>query len=275
MVTKVSFSEDPAWVMAEAKAFLASEPVRHNLILTLLHARVAHPEPGRYWVAKEGDDVVGVIFQSPLNRSAILTPMGSEIVSVMVDAITDTAVVLPGVLGPAATAASFAGQWTECHKSAAFPVQGLRLYEKIEVGKQAPVNGRFRQAGPDDRDLIIAWMRQFGADVGDEGGTDPTIIADRRLPAGQIWLWDDGQPVSLAMHSNQLENVIRIQVVYTPSERRNNGYAGACVAKLTKQLCDSGYRCMLYTDLGNPHSNSVYQRIGYRAVAEALRYRFE
>jgi len=38
---------------------------------------------------------------------------------------------------------------------------------------------------------------------------------------------------------------------------------------------DAGFRCILYTDLANPTSNSIYRRIGYRAVAEGLRYRFE
>ena len=38
---------------------------------------------------------------------------------------------------------------------------------------------------------------------------------------------------------------------------------------------DEGHRCILYTDLGNPISNSVYRRIGYRAVAEGIQYRFE
>ena len=87
MVTKVSYSEDPAWVLAEAKPFLASDPIRHNLILSLLHARVANPEPGRYWVAKEGDKAVGVIFQSPLNYPAVITPM-------------DTGIILPVVCPP-------------------------------------------------------------------------------------------------------------------------------------------------------------------------------
>jgi len=137
-----------------------------------------------------------------------------------------------------------------------------------------PASGRFRGAGHKDRDLIIAWIHQFRADAG-EKGTDPAIVVDRKLPAGQIWFWDDGQPVSLAMHSDPMENVIRIQVVYTPSERRTLGYAGACVAELTKQLCNSGHRCILYTDLSNPISNSIYRRIGYRAIAEVIRYRFE
>ena len=38
---------------------------------------------------------------------------------------------------------------------------------------------------------------------------------------------------------------------------------------------EAGHRCILHTDLGNPTSNSVYRRIGYRCVAEGLRYRFE
>jgi predicted GNAT family acetyltransferase len=31
---------------------------------------------------------------------------------------------------------------------------------------------------------------------------------------------------------------------------------------------------MLYTALSNPTSNSIYRQIGYRSVAEGLRYRF-
>ena len=34
-------------------------------------------------------------------------------------------------------------------------------------------------------------------------------------------------------------------------------------------------RCILYTDLANSTSNSIYRAIGYRAVAEALKYDFE
>jgi predicted GNAT family acetyltransferase len=69
--------------------------------------------------------------------------------------------------------------------------------------------------------------------------------------------------------------VVRVSGVYTPPEQRKRGYAAACVNALSNYFRGAGYRCILYTDLGNPTSNSIYQRIGYRAVAEALRYRFE
>ena len=41
MELKVLFSEDPAFILNRAGVFLSSKPVLHNLILTILHARVS------------------------------------------------------------------------------------------------------------------------------------------------------------------------------------------------------------------------------------------
>ena len=68
--------------------------------------------------------------------------------------------------------------------------------------------------------------------------------------------------------------VVRMQMVYTPPSKRNRGYAQTCISSLSKHLVEQGHRCMLDTDLGNPVSNSIYHRVGYRVVAEGLRYRF-
>ena len=273
MAIDVALHDDPARVLSEARVFLASEPVLHNLILTLLHARAAHAEPGRYWVARDDDNVVGLVFQSPLSFLATLTPMGPDVVAVMVDAIAAAGVALPGVNGEAATAARFAGQWTERTRSAAVPFQGQRIYEATEVNPRTEVPGSLRSAAAGDRDLVIVWMRGFQADTGERGG-DPEILVDRRLPAGQLWLWDSGEPAAMAASSEPVEGVVRVQYVYTPPDRRRRGYAGACVGDLSTRIRADGYRCILYTDLGDPISNSVYRRVGYRAVAEALRYRF-
>jgi hypothetical protein len=51
---QVEMSADPGWALAKAREYLASEPVLHNLILTLLHERVERPEAGRYWVVTMG-----------------------------------------------------------------------------------------------------------------------------------------------------------------------------------------------------------------------------
>lgn len=61
----------------------------------------------------------------------------------------------------------------------------------------------------------------------------------------------------MAAHTRPIERVVRIQAVYTPPPNRGRGYAGACVGALSAQLRNAGNRCVLYTDLANPISNSV------------------
>ena len=269
------FSEDPAFVLRKADEFLSSEPVLHNLILSILHSRVAQRDPGRYWIALQEEETVGVVVQSPLEYPATLTPMGPRAVMALVYAIAEAGVTLPGVNGDAATAASFAGQWSERCKSAAVPFQGTRLYELLEPGEVPPTEGHLRQAGPRDRSLMILWTRAFQDEIGESANHTERRV-DRALAAGQIWLWDqNGETTSMAVSRKPAQGVVRLSGVSTPPEKRKHGYAAACVHALSKDLRGRGYRCILYTDLGNPTSNSIYRRIGYKAVAEALRYRFE
>jgi predicted GNAT family acetyltransferase len=216
-----------------------------------------------------------VVVQSPLEYPATLTPMGPRAVTALVDAIAEAGVTLPGVNGDAATAASFAGQWSERCKSAAAPFQGTRLYELLEVGEFPRTEGHLRQGGPRDRSLMILWTGAFQDEIG-ESANDTELRVDRALAAGQIWLWDqNGETTSMAVSREPARGVVRLSGVYTPPEKRKHGYAAACVHALSKHLRGHGHRCILYTDLGNPTSNSIYRQIGYKAVAEALRYRFD
>jgi ribosomal protein S18 acetylase RimI-like enzyme len=275
MEFKVLFSEDPGFVLRSADEFLSSEPVLHNLTLSILHSRVAQGDPGRYWIVFHGEKAVGVVVQSPLHYPATLTPMESRAVQAMVDAIAEAGVTLPGVNGDASTAASFAGQWSERRKSAATPFQGTRLYELLQLEEVPRTDGELRPAGLGDRNLMIQWTRAFQNEIG-ESANDTELRVDRGLAAGQLWIWDqNGEATSMAVSREPAQGVVRISGVYTPPEKRKHGYAAACVHALSKHLQVSGHRCILYTDLGNPTSNSIYRRIGYRAIAEALRYRFD
>lgn len=268
MEIEIEFTGDPAAVLRRAGEFLGSQPILHNLPLTLLHARTSQPEPGRYWVAMERENTTGVVLQSPLIFAATLTPMDSRVASALVNAIADSGVSLPGVNGEAAAAASFAGHWSERCKAAATPFQGNRLYELMELREVAGVRGELRRALPSDRGLMIEWTRAFQNEI-EEPEHETDLRVDKCLATGRIWVWDDGEPVSMAVSGQPVEGVVRVTGVYTPSDKRRHGYAGACVHALSKRFRNAGFRCVLYTDLGNPTSNSIYQRIGYRAVAEA------
>ena len=272
MSIAVRTSDNPASVLEVAGTFLASDPVQHNLILTLLHTRVEHPEAGRYWMAVEEHDVIGIVFQSPLDYSATLTPMSHEAVRAVVDLIADEGVELPGVSGEAATAAWFAGAWSERTRVPARPTLGQRLYELAAVVDQ-PAFGALRRARAEDLEFLVESFIAFVTEIGDPPNGSESVVA-RRLAAGQLWVWDDDVTVSVCGLSAPAEGVVRVGPVYTPLELRGRGYASALVATVSADVRAAGHRCILYTDLLNPTSNSIYRNIGYRAVAEGLAYEF-
>ena len=79
--------------------------------------------------------------------------------------------------------------------------------------------------------------------------------------------------IVLELKSELAERRLRIGFVYTPKEERGKGYASACVAAASEKALETGYKfCCLFTDLGNPTSNSIYQRIGYNPVTDVLDY---
>ena len=131
-----------------------------------------------------------------------------------------------------------------------------------------------------DRTLLVGWLDAavWEALPSEVHREPPDGLLERRLadPDGGMALWVDGTPVSLAGFGGTTPNGIRIGPVYTPPESRRRGYATALVAAMTRMLLEGGRAfCFLYTDLANPTSNSIYQRIGYRQVGEADQYVFE
>jgi predicted GNAT family acetyltransferase len=274
MRSEVAWTDSPERVLEEAGPFLQSDPIRHNVILTLLEARIAAPQPGNYWIVRLDGDVVGVALQSPTDFRATVTPMARPAVTALVEAIVDQGAPVPGVNGEAATIARFAGHWTERTRSAARPVEGERIYEVERVVTPTGVPGHVRAAERGDRDFVVASFEGFESETGDSGGHAPAVVADYRLRLGHLWVWDDGTPTSVAGLSEPVAGVVRVGLVYTPPDHRGRGYASALVAAVSKRVLDRGLRCILYTDLGNATSNAIYRAIGYHAVEEALRYEF-
>ena len=94
-------------------------------------------------------------------------------------------------------------------------------------------------------------------------------MAQRRVGDRDVYLWEDGQPVSMAAKARPTINGITVNLVYTPPQFRRRGYATSCVARLSQLLLDSGWKfCTLFTDLANPTSNDIYQKVGYMPVCD-------
>jgi predicted GNAT family acetyltransferase len=92
----------------------------------------------------------------------------------------------------------------------------------------------------------------------------------------RFMLWDvDGAPVSMAMLRAPAADVSRIGPVFTPADRRGHGYGSAVTAAAADLAHRSGTAdVVLFADLANPVSNSIYQQIGFQAVVDSVRIDF-
>lgn len=140
--------------------------------------------------------------------------------------------------------------------------------------------GSMRAAGPADRDRVIDWVLEFADEAIPEERTERDVagqLVDGRLdPAttSGLVVWEcDGEVVAMSGHSGDTGTGIRVNLVYTPPDHRGHGYASALCAAQAEMLLAAGHRSVyLFTDLSNPTSNAIYERIGYVKVGESERH---
>jgi len=78
------------------------------------------------------------------------------------------------------------------------------------------------------------------------------------------------KPVACTAAVGRTPHGIRLASVFTAPAHRRHGYASVLVASLTRELLEGGREFVfLYADRTNPTANAMYQRIGYRQIAEA------
>jgi predicted GNAT family acetyltransferase len=178
---------------------------------------------------------------------------------------------LTGVAGAVAEARAFAAAWAERTGGAVEVDAEQRLYRLGEL-VPPPGGGRLRPAVPADRELLLSWFAAFFAEVGFEAHDIESMVV-RRAADGEVHVWEDaaGRPVALAGLSQVLAGMTRIGPVYTPPELRGNGYASAATAAVSALGRERGAsEVLLFTDLANPTSNSIYQKIGFRPLGDSV-----
>lgn len=255
-----------------AEGWLLEAEDEHNLVLSLAYARAARnegTEDDLFATAEERGEVVGCAFRTPPHKLA-LTRMPAAAVPHLLDVVVRRYDRIPAVLGPRDVAEPVAAGWAAAKGTAWRPGMRQRLYRLDEVAPIPPVDGELRKATREELGLALEWAAGFADDAGAGFGPSPESV-EGWIERGDLHYWVDGVPVSMAVAQGRTPNGIRIGFVYTPRERRGRGYASAGVAELSERMLASGLSfCVLYTDLGNPISNRIYERIGYRRVCDVV-----
>ncbi|HUL85746.1 MAG TPA: GNAT family N-acetyltransferase [Actinomycetota bacterium] len=260
-----------------AGPWLQADAARNNLPLGICGTLRDHPDVYprfHLWAALDrGVPVAAAVMTEPYNV-VVAEPTSAAALDALADAVHGSGAPVPGVMANVPWAERFARPW----RRATRVTMRQGVYALEQVREVAPAAGSSRGAVIADAALLRSWLLAFGLEALPHHPDDPERIdrmLDLRLrPASAgsdgFWLWEvEEGPVSLCGFT-RIDGGARIGPVYTPPEHRGNGYASNLVAAQTAWLLGRGAGpCFLYTDLANPTSNAIYERIGYERICDA------
>jgi hypothetical protein len=272
--------DDPKAFYERVESFLAAREPEHNLLLGL---RTSLEENPRVWgdddplllACTEGSAVVGAAVRTPPFNLVLSEIDHLDRVDAIADALAGTD--LPGVTAPKDAARRFASAWAS--RTGVEPRIDMeeRIYAATEIEAPRGVPGEARPYTDADHAVAVDLLGAFFEEaMPGSVEADAEAFLRRRAATGDVGLrfWEDGGPVSIAGFGSPTPNGMRIGPVYTPPELRGRGYASALTAAVSLEILRTKRFCFLFTDLANPTSNSIYQRIGYRPVSDVTMISF-
>jgi len=268
-VVTLTVTTDPSQIAAVLDRLVEADPVRATVLGSIL-ADVQSGRSTEPWCAvRPGTDAL--VIRSERQYPALFTSGwdGADLA-----AAVDLVRGLPGLRGVSGPAEIVEVAATRLARGRPPRRRGLRLFRLDGLRAPTDVPGDARAATGADRSLIVDWYNAFSHEA-DVLPTDLGEAADHALRSGRVWLWfDGGRPVSLAARRAAQGGSCRLGPVYTPPEHRGQGYGSAVTAAATREVLDLGAIPVLFTDLDNPTSNKIYQRLGYYAVEDRVQVTF-
>ena len=192
--------------------------------------------------------------------------------------LRDVGFAVPGVRGPTELATAFVAAWTRGTHLVPVPGDHLRLYAlgTLKPPEPAPM-GQARLATEEDAPLLRPWWEAYQQEAA-RHIVDVEPLVRHAISDGLLWLWvdEDGAPVSMAGRKRPVAGSSRIGPVFTPIQHRGAGYGSAVTAACaTSALSAGAEQVLLFTDLTNPVSNLIYQRIGFVPISDSVTIRVQ
>lgn len=267
-----------------SEALLTADPVINTVPITVVGSllrggRFGGDQPLFLTAHNTSDsdgDLVGAAFCTPpfpLHLGAL--PVRA--MPAVVDQLTSMGAAPSGAAGLRPQVEAFAAAWTARTGVEVAERMDQRLYRLGALEPPTGVPGEPSLVTEADVELVADWRDAFNMEAGLQHGSRQSraelvrFTRDRLVGHAQVLWRVGGTPVSLADVNAPNVGMSRVGAVYTSPRERRHGYASAVTAAASRWALDQGAEhVLLYTDLANPVSNSIYQRIGYRPVADFL-----
>jgi GNAT superfamily N-acetyltransferase len=264
------FTDEAELFASRAHQLLVADPVENTITLTVLeNIRAGKTSSATLFGWYEASSVLGAVSLTPPHE-LVLTRVPPDSVDSLVAALLSRSVSFRGVRGAQRIAELFATSWAQATGARWQTDVRQRLYELDELVPPDGVPGSARKAREADLAIGIQFFTAFQAECHDSGDNPEAVIRDR-IEAGLLWLWDNGEVTAIAARNRIAAGVTRVGPVYTPPNHRRRGYGAAVTAACSADALQAGAaRVALFTDLANPTSNAIYQRLGYRAIRDEV-----
>ena len=264
--------------LSAAREELGRHEVEHHLVLGIAESMIPTPPQSDLFAATI-HDAGGLALAALMTASRPLVVASdresiARVAPLLWDAIAAAGHTPSHAIGTVGQVEALAEEWTRRGREARV-VMHQRAYELTRVDDVPMASGDLRVATRGDLDLVTAWVAAFETEAlsGVLALNSTRAVAERRIDAGEVFLWCDPDPRTMAGSARPTARAVAVNAVYTPPEWRRRGYATACVAAVSRTLLARGFEyCVLYTDLANPTSNGIYTNIGYRPVRDFLMY---
>jgi hypothetical protein len=274
-----SYSSPEDFLEAVGTELESQEPV-NSLVLGVSLQAVRNPERFSHplclkVVEADGEPVLAAVMTPPKSLLLAGRPdRPAERLEALAQSLVAEGWNVPGIHGPKEIAAEMAACLARIGEKTYRLDRELRLYELRRIEFNDSARGVLRRAGAEDLERVARWWQAASSEMkmpADPAETRKT--AAFRTGDGDVFLWEDGEPVSMAMKTRPTRHGISVGMVYTPPDRRNKGYATACVSELSRRLLNEGRQfCTLYADLDNPVSNGIYRKMGYRPLGDVQEF---
>lgn len=231
-----------------------------------------------FLVISENHQTIGFALRSNLERPLAISKMPTSALEKLISYLVDQKITLAGIIGEVETVEAFNKNWISSQPFKYKLNLHLGVYETKTIVDQDLENELILGSAQHEK-IIFSFIKGFLNECfSNDIHTDENIdkLCKRNIENKAIYLLKNkkGDIVSMAANSRRTTNGGTISLVFTPPEFRGQGLGSSVTAKVAKLILKDKKFANLFTDMSNPTSNSIYQKIGFKMIGENIHYDF-
>jgi ribosomal protein S18 acetylase RimI-like enzyme len=263
--------------LVEVFGFLDQDPVLNVYLLALTLRDGLASARDEFWGVRRDDTLIALLHLGSQSGAALPVGVDPPALRLLADQLVQRRGFLPRrfqVIGPRAAARELVRRLER--ESVKPRIHRDQVYMKLEPAWLAPFERLpgLRRAGREDYTMVFDSGARLRAEeleedprVADPGGYARRTEDECRDGYTHLWCDADGLRFRASV-SAVTPDAAQVSGVYTPPERRNQGFARRGLSELCTRLFErSRIACLFVNDFNAP-ALAVYRRMGFRDVAD-------